>query len=137
MSKHRVDCETPMTSTVKRWSVALAALCGAFVALVDNVAFGGEVSPIVIVALTFVATALLGTLDAHRRWLRLLAVWIWLPAAHLVKHVFHLPDTLHPNTYASIAMLGAFSLIIAIVGTGFGILVSRWQAASRKLPPTA
>ncbi len=43
----------------------------------------------------------------------------------VVKHVLDLPDTLHPNTYASILYLAAFTLVVATVGTGCGVLVRR------------
>jgi len=45
--------------------------------------------------------------------------------AHLVKHVLGLPDTLHPNTYTSILYLAAFTLVVATVGTGSGVLLRR------------
>jgi hypothetical protein len=51
--------------------------------------------------------------------------WAWLTLVHLVKHVFGLPDTLHPNTYTSILMLAVFSLVVATIGTGCGILIRR------------
>jgi hypothetical protein len=40
-----------------------------------------------------------------------------------VKHVIGLPDTLHPNTYTSILYLAAFTLAVATVGTGCGVLI--------------
>lgn len=51
-----------------------------------------------------------------------------MPLAHVVKHLLGLPDTLHPNTYASITMLGAFSLIVALIGMACGGLVRRLLA---------
>jgi hypothetical protein len=45
--------------------------------------------------------------------------------AHVVKHVLGLPDTLHPNTYVSILYLAAFTLVVATVGTGCGVLAHR------------
>jgi hypothetical protein len=41
---------------------------------------------------------------------------------HLVKRTLNLPDTLHPNIYVSILMLAGFSLVVATIGTGCGML---------------
>ena len=35
-----------------------------------------------------------------------------------------MPDTLHPNTYLSVLYLAIFTLAVAIIGFGFGLLVS-------------
>ena len=102
---------------------ALAAACGAAIAAVDNFAAGGEVSPIVTVALLLVASIAVSVGWSRRRWVCAFLVWIWLPMAHVVKHVLSLPDTMHPNTYTSIFLLGVFSLVVTIAGTGFGMIV--------------
>ncbi|HEY0776386.1 MAG TPA: hypothetical protein VGD56_00330 [Gemmatirosa sp.] len=104
--------------------VAAVAL-GVTTAAVDNVALDGEASPILVVAMLVGATAMLGTLASRRPWGTALAVWLWVPLAHLVKHGLGMPDTLHPNTYASILKLGVFSLVVAGVGTGCGVLTRR------------
>lgn len=108
-----------------RLGVGLAA--GAAIAYVDNDAFGGEASPIIIVALLFAATATAGAIWGRRGWITGAAAWACVPLAHLVKHVLGLPDTLHPNTYASILYLAAFSLAVATAGAGCGVLF-RWLA---------
>ena len=90
---------------------------------VDNFAFEGEVSPIVIVVLLLAATAAAGAVWGRRGWVAAAAAWACVPSAHLVKHVLGLPDTLHPNTYTSILYLAAFTLVIALVGAGCGALV--------------
>jgi hypothetical protein len=46
-----------------------------------------------------------------------------MPLANLSKHVLDLPDTLHPNTHASILLLATFSFVVATVGTGCGVLI--------------
>ncbi len=108
--------------------IGLAIAFGVAIAAVDNLALAGEVSPVVVVGMLLVATAIVGILSPRRAWLPALAVWVWVPLAHLVKHVLGLPDTLHPNTYASITMLGAFSLIVALIGMACGGLVRRLLA---------
>jgi hypothetical protein len=52
--------------------------------------------------------------------------------AHLIKHVLGLPDTMQPNTYTSILMLAAFTLAVATIGTGCGILLRRLTAVAAK-----
>ena len=106
--------------------VLLAAVAlGVTTAAVDNIALEGEASPILVVALLFGATAMLGALAPRRAWVTALAVSVWVPLAHLVKHVLGMPDTLHPDTYASILLLGVVSLVVAGVGTGCGVLARR------------
>jgi len=98
-------------------------LAGAAIAAVDNMAFGGEVSPFVIVAMLLAATCFAGTFWGSHAWAAVLFTWACLPSAHLVKHLLGLPDTLHPNTYASILKLAAFTLAVATVGTAGGVLL--------------
>jgi hypothetical protein len=110
------------------WQVRLIAglAVGAIISAVDNVIFDGEVSPIVIVAMLFAAAAAAGLFWGRRGWLAAVAVWALIPAAHLAKRLLGLRDTLHPDTYASIAMLAAFSFVIAAVGIACGLLARRW-----------
>ena len=124
----RTEYKRRMASIVRagwrvRLGVGLAA--GAATATVDNVAFGGEVSPIVVVALLLAITATAGAVWGRRGWIPAAVAWSCVPLAHLVKHVLGLPDTLHPNTYASIGTLAAFSLAVAAAGTGGGLWVRR------------
>ena len=60
-----------------------------------------------------------------RRWLAVGLVWVWLPVAHLVKHLLGLADTLHPNSYLSIAALAAISLATCLLGVAVGVGVGR------------
>jgi hypothetical protein len=94
--------------------VALALVAGLFICAVDNFAFAGEVSPIVIVGLIFLAAAGMACLAPRRRLLTTLAVWIWLPLAHVVKHLAKLPD-----------MLAGFTLIVSLVGMVAGAGIRR------------
>jgi hypothetical protein len=110
------------------WQVRLIAglAVGAIISAMDNVVLDGEVSPIVIVAMLFAAAAAAGFFWGRRGWLVAFAVWAWIPAAHLAKRLLGMPDTLHPNTYASIVMLAAFSFVVATVGIACGLLARRW-----------
>ena len=105
---------------------------GAAIAAVDNFAFEGEVSPIVIVALLLTVTAGVGRIWGWRGWPSSVVAWLCIPMAHVIKHMLDLPDTLHPNTYTSILMLAAFTFVIAAIGTGCGVLLRRLTTNSSK-----
>jgi hypothetical protein len=109
-----------------RSSVGLAA--GVAIAWVDNFAFEGEVSPIVIVVMLFAASATFAAMWGRLSWFASAATWMCVPLAHLVKHVLGLPDTLHPNTYRSILMLAAFTLLVVALGVGAGMLIHKSSA---------
>ena len=85
-------------------------VAGAAIAAVDNFAFGGEISPIFIVGMLLLAAGAAGAIWGPRGVITSAIIWVWLPAAHLVKHVLRLPDTIQPNTYASILELGISAL---------------------------
>jgi len=51
--------------------------------------------------------------------------------AHLLKHLMRLPDTIHPNTYASILKLGVFSFMVTAVGLGLGLAFRRLLSGRR------
>jgi hypothetical protein len=109
---------------------------GAAVAFVDNCAFEGEASPILIIALLLAATATAGAIWGRSAWITAAAIWACVPSAHVVKHFFGLPDTLHPNTYTSILYLAAFTLVVAMVGTACGMLIRRLAVGSVRLHET-
>jgi hypothetical protein len=106
-------------------------VAGAVIVYVDNFAFEGEVSPIIIVAMLLAATATAAAIWGGGGWVPAGVAWAGVPLAHLVKHALGLPDTLHPNTYTSILYLAAFTLFVATVGAGFGLL-ARWLAVRAK-----
>jgi hypothetical protein len=110
-----------------RWAVRalIGVAAGLAIAFVDNYWSGGEVSPIVIVALLLLATLAAGAIWGVGGWVSALATWACVPLAHVVKHVAGVPDTLHPNTYVSILLLAAFCLIVGAAGFGFGVLLHR------------
>jgi len=115
--------ESIVSKLPMRLGVGLVA--GAAIVYVDNFAFEGEVSPIIIVAMLLAATATAAAIWGRRGWVTGAVAWVCVPLAHVVKHVLGLPDTLHPNTYTSIVYLAAFSLVVAATGTGCGVLVRR------------
>jgi hypothetical protein len=112
---------------LSKWQVRLAIgfIAGAIIVYVDNFAFQGEVSPIVIVVMLLAVAATAGTIWGWRGWNTVIATWACVPTAHLVKHVLGLPDTLNPNTYTSILMLAIFTFVISTVGIGSGVLLGR------------
>ena len=105
--------------------VAVGVIVGAGIAAVDNFAFGGEVSPIVIVGMLLIVAGAAGMIWGVRAAVAVVIIWAWLPMAHVVKHLFGLPDTLHPNTYASILKLAVFSFVVTAIGFGLGLLLRR------------
>jgi hypothetical protein len=103
----------------------IGLIVGAGIAAVDNFAFGGEVSPIVIVGMLLVFGAAAGMIWGVRATVAVAIVWVCLPIAHVLKHVLGLPDTIRPNTYPSILKLGAFSFVVTAIGLGFGLAFRR------------
>jgi hypothetical protein len=100
-------------------------VAGAAIVYVDNCAFEGEVSPLIIVALLLAATAMAGAIWGRSGWIAAAVTWACVPSAHILKHLLGLPDTLHPNTYTSILYLAAFTLVVTTGGTACGVLVRR------------
>ena len=121
-----------MTTMLSKWPARLGVGLGAGAGIVylDNWAFEGEVSPLIIVALLLAATAMGGAIWGRRGWTAAAVTWACVPLAHVVKHVLDLPDTLHPNTYLSIVYLAAFTLVIATGGTACGVLGRRLATGS-------
>ena len=111
--------------------IALGLVAGFAISAIDNFAFEGEVSPIVIVALLFTVSVCIGAIWGRSGWLAVILTWVCIPITHLVKHILGLPDTLHPNTYTSIMMLAAFTLVILAIGTGCGMLIHTQTTQSK------
>jgi hypothetical protein len=103
--------------------LAMGFMAGLVIAAVDNLGSQGEVSPIVIVGLLLAATIASGLGWGWRGGYATFGTWLWVPAAHLIKHLLGLPDTLHPNTYASITMLAVFTLLVAAMGLAGGVFI--------------
>ena len=98
-----------------------ALVAGFVVSGIDNFAAGGEVSPIVIVPLLLMGAALVGATWGQKAAAAAAVFWLPLPGAHVAKHILRLPDTIHPNTYASIGMLALFSLVVCAIGFAIGL----------------
>jgi hypothetical protein len=108
-------------------------IVGAVIVFIDNFAFQGEVSPIVIVILLLVSTVIAGTIWKWHAWVTGVTIWICVPLTHVVKHLLGLPDTLHPNTYGSILMLAVFTFIVSAAGFLFGTLINRISKHAQKV----
>jgi len=107
-------------------------VCGAAIAIVDNFASQGEVSPVVVVAMLLAATATGGAMWGWSSWPAAAIVWVCVPAPHVARHALGLADTIHPNTWASIAQLAAFALLVVGIGTGGGILLHAGLASRQR-----
>lgn len=103
--------------------IGIALASGVAIAAVDNFAFGGETSPLFIFGLLLIGTALIGFAWRGRGWLPAAILWACIPSAHLIKHGLGLPDTIQPNTYASILKLAAVTLAVAVAGITGGLAV--------------
>jgi hypothetical protein len=110
--------------------IAIALALGAAIAAVDNYAFGGEISVVVIFGLLLLGTGLVGFVWRTRGLLAAALLWACIPAAHLINHVFGLPDTIQPNTYASILKLAAVTFAVAVVGTACGTAIGGLKKAN-------
>ena len=124
---NHVGCSKTVDAIVKslKWLIpfcfGLAAGCA--IAWIDNVAFQGEVSPIVIVVILFIAAFIAMLVWGRQGWVAAAATWVLVPSAHLAKHILGMSDTLHPNTYTSIAKLAAFTLFITAFGAAAGFMI--------------
>jgi len=105
-------------------------LIGAGLAYLDGYAFGGETSPIVVIACLLAAIACVAAAWGSDAWVTALLAWIMVPSVHVLKHARGVPDTIHPNTYMSIGYLVALTLAVAFVGGAVGLLVRKFGRGS-------
>ncbi len=121
-------------NSLLNWQMRLLVglIAGAVIVFIDNFAFQGEVSPIVIVIMLLVSTITVGAIWKWHAWITAVTLWICVPMAHVVKHLLGLPDTLHPNTYTSILMLAVFTFVISAIGFLFGTLINRISKGTQK-----
>lgn len=119
---------------LSNWQMRLLVgfIVGAVIVYMDNFAFQGEVSPIVIVIMLLVSTITVGAILKRSAWMTVVIIWICVPMAHVVKHLLGLPDTLHPNTYMSILLLAVFTLVVSATGFFLGVLINRTAKDTRK-----
>ena len=122
---------TPANDTHSTRRLGAGLIAGLTVAVVDAAAFRGQVSPVVVVALLVVATAAAGGLWGWRGWTATLMTWACVPLTHVVKHALGLPDTLQPNTWASIGTLAVFTLAVSGLGLCGGVLMRMAAAEPR------
>ena len=120
--------------SLSNWQMRLLVglIAGAVIVFIDNFAFQGEVSPIVIVIMLLVSTITVGAIWKWHAWIAVATLWICVPMAHVVKHLLDLPDTLHPNTYTSILMLAVFTFVVSAIGFLFGTLINKISKGAQK-----
>ncbi len=120
--------------SLSNWQIRILVglIAGAVIVFIDNFAFQGEVSPIVIVIMLLVSTITVGAIWKWHAWITAITLWICVPMAHVVKHLLGLPDTLHPNTYTSILMLAVFTFVVSAIGFLFGTLINRISKGTQK-----
>lgn len=105
---------------------------GLVVSAVDLYAAGGHVPPVVIVALQILASGVVGGVWGWPAWPGAIAVAAPLPAVHAIRHAFGWPDTISPNTWDSIAMMGLFALAVAGAGFAAGAVLRAALADERR-----
>jgi ABC-type multidrug transport system permease subunit len=111
--------------------IGVGLIAGLGIAAVDAFGSSGEVSPIVVVVMLLSATAVIGFILPWRGWTAAVATWLPIPLAHLLKLLLGLPDTLHPNTYASAFKLAAFTLLVSAIGMSCGSVVRSVDTRAR------
>ncbi len=111
---------------------AMAALIasglGLLIAALDTAAPFGDDSSKLTILLWLMAGGSLGFVMPSRPWRWAMLVGPWLPLTHLLAHVLGLPDSIHPNTYATILTLVPVSLAVCSVGAYGGALTRRLLA---------
>ncbi|MFN7977531.1 MAG: hypothetical protein U0P30_05300 [Vicinamibacterales bacterium] len=98
-------------------AIRVGLVSGLAISAVDLYAAGGHVPPVMIVVLQIVASGTVGGLWGWAAWPGAIAVAAPLPAVHTIRHALGWPDTISPNTWDSIVMMGLFAL--AVAGAGF------------------
>ena len=106
--------------------VLIGIIVGIVISAIENFAFDGEISPFAIVILLLIADVTYGGLWGIRGWISAFITWMFLPLAHLFKHIFSLKDTLSPNTYVSILLMAIFCFIITAIGFISGTLIRKF-----------
>ena len=93
-----------------------AVIIGLIISAVDNYAFGGEITPMVIILLLLLATSGMSVIVNTKAYLISIIIWFFLPAVHLIKHLCGLSDSIQPNTIKSILLLALFTFAISQIG---------------------
>jgi hypothetical protein len=93
-----------------------AVIIGLIISAVDNYAFGGEITPMVVILLLLLSTSGMSVIVNAKAYLISIIIWFFLPAVHLIKHIFGLSDTIEPNTYQSILLLALVTFLICQIG---------------------
>lgn len=115
-------------------TVALIGLAiGSCIALIDNYAFKGEISPIVIVALLFFSAFSVVAFFGNPGCIAAIGIWFCLPMSHFIKISLGLPDTLHPATFGSAVLLAVFTIIVVSIGSVCGMVFRRLAYGAAKV----
>jgi hypothetical protein len=104
-------------------AAALAVAAGLLVAVFDVAAPFGDDTAKGTLFLWVVACGSLGLLLPRRPWRWALLVAPWLPVVHGLRHALGLTDSIHPNTYTTIAILVPISAAVCLLAAYGGALV--------------
>lgn len=118
------------------WRLGLGVVIGTGISTVENAAFEGDLSSNVIGVLLLAASAVIGFVWGLQGWGAAIASWGVMPLVHAIKNAFGLPDTLNPNTVASIVRLAGSTSLWSAIGFGCGALAYRIRMVDPKKGPT-
>jgi hypothetical protein len=102
---------------------SLSIILGLFVAWFDVRAPFGDDTSKGTVLLWLVFGGSLGFLWPRQSWRWAASLGPWVPAIHLLRHVWGLPDSINPNNYATILLLVPVSLAVCLIGSFGGSLL--------------
>ena len=109
---------------MRLWPWLVAGLVAALLLVaVEAGAVVGPVRPVVMVALTLVAGAVIGTIWGWRSWPAAFLAGAGVPLRHLTNRLLGLPDTTLPNTLDAVMMMGFFALAVSAAGFCAGVLM--------------
>jgi hypothetical protein len=106
--------------------IVIGIIVGLTISIIDNYAFEGEVNPIVIILLLLAVSGFSGLLFGWPGWFTVFVMWLFVPAAHIIKYIFGLTDTIYPDTLNSIFKLAIFTFTVTAAGFASGVLLRRF-----------
>ena len=118
-----------VTNRSERIAFLVATGLGLLTAVADIAApFGDDSSKLTLLLWLFFSGSL-GFAMPRSPWRWALLVGCWVSLGHLVVHVLGFPDSIHPNTYATIVILIPVSLAVCSVAA-YGGAAARHLTAS-------
>jgi hypothetical protein len=102
-----------------------AIVIGLFISALDNCAFGGEISPVIVIMLLFLFCAGMAFIVNTYAYLISIIIWIFLPLVHFINHLLGFTDSIQPNTYQSIFLLALVTFAVSQIGFVVGRIIRK------------